>query len=82
MLISSSTPMHEVSLLSQAPNDGDPSYSPCLYRPFTARLFCCENQGGSLMTTIGGWADRQNNDRISHRQINGLDMDEHPLRGH
>lgn len=32
------------------------------------------------MTTIDGWADTQNDDRISDRQSHGLDMDEHSLQ--
>lgn len=32
------------------------------------------------MTTIDGWADTQNNDRISDRQSNDLDMDEHSYK--
>lgn len=58
---------------------GDPSYSPCLYRPLQRAYSAAKIKGQILMTTINGWADRQNNDRISDRQINGLDMDEHPL---
>ena len=46
----------------------------------TARLFCCENQGGEAWWR--GLTGGQNNDRISDKQRNGLDMDEQPLRGH